>query len=67
MNFAISNSKISLSRKIFKDLYKVFTGTQSARLLNSIIQMIIFWTSWTFCNRLSAAVPHARIPYLRCE
>ena len=32
MNFAISNSKVSLSRKIFKDLYKVFTGTQSARL-----------------------------------
>ena len=35
MNFAISNSKISLSRKIFKDLYKVFIVTQSARLLHN--------------------------------
>ena len=42
MKFAISNSKISLSCKIFKDLHKVFTETQSARLLNSIIQMILF-------------------------
>ena len=63
MNFAISDLKIALSRKIFKDLYKMFTGTQSERLLNSTIRMILFWNTWTFCTRLFAAVSHARIPY----
>ena len=67
MNFAIYNSKISLSCKIFKGLYKVYIGIQSVRLWRFIIQTILFWTTWTFCNRLFAAIPHARIPYLRRE
>ena len=38
MNFAISNSKISFGRRIFKDLCKVFIGIQPVILLKSIIQ-----------------------------
>ena len=67
MNFRISKSKISTNHKISKDLCKLFIGIQSARLLKSIVRMILFWTAWTFCKRLFVAITHARISYLRCE
>ena len=56
-----------LKLKDIQDLYKAFIGIQFLRLLKSIIQMILFWTTRTFCNRLFAAVPHAKNPYLRCK